>query len=60
MAANMMLVQCGIRIAHLIGVLDWNVGDGPELGIFGTASRWGPRRAGFNQPSTARRLPCSH
>ncbi|SDL26947.1 hypothetical protein SAMN04488026_107526, partial [Aliiruegeria lutimaris] len=42
MAANMMLVQCGIRIAHLIGVLDWNVGDGPELGIFGTASRWGP------------------
>ncbi len=42
MAANMMPVQCGTRIAHLIGVLDRKVGDGPDLGIFGTASRWGP------------------
>ena len=56
MAANMMLVQCGIRIAHLIGVLEHNVGDSPDLGIFGTASRWGPRRAGISQPSTDRRF----
>ena len=38
MDANMMLVQCGIRIAHLIGVLEHNVGDSPDLGIIGTTS----------------------
>ena len=60
MAANMMLVQCVIRIAHFIGLLERNVGDGPDLGIFGTASRWGPPWAGVSLPSTDRLLLCVH